>query len=85
MANGYTDELTIDRINVNGNYEPNNCRWADIYIQANNTTKNIYFTYNNETLTLAQWCRKLNLNYSTIKSRINRYYWTVARALGLLN
>ena len=36
MENGYRDDLTIDRINVNGNYEPNNCRWVDYKSQARN-------------------------------------------------
>jgi hypothetical protein len=38
--NGYREDLTIDRINVNGNYEPSNCRWVDMFVQASNKTNN---------------------------------------------
>lgn len=81
INNGYTDELTIDRIDVNGNYTPENCRWVDRITQANNTTRNKFLTYNNETKTLAQWCNILNLNYHTIKRRLNKYHWSVEKAL----
>ena len=46
MANGYDDKLTIDRINVDGNYEPNNCRWVDMKQQLRNTQRNAYYTIN---------------------------------------
>lgn len=48
MSNGYQKDLTIDRIDVNGNYEPSNCRWVDYKIQNMNTRRNIYYTINGE-------------------------------------
>lgn len=63
MNNGYEDDLTIDRIDVNGNYEPSNCRWVDIITQANNTRRNLYITINGETKSLRQWYRIYNPNY----------------------
>jgi len=72
MANGYKDNLTIDRIDNNGNYEPSNCRWADRYIQNNNTRKNVKVTAHGETKTVAEWSRKTGINVGTIYVRIRK-------------
>ena len=66
MTNGYKENLTIDRIDVNGNYEPNNCRWVTPKIQSNNKRNNIIVKYNNEKMTLKQWSELLNLNYKMV-------------------
>lgn len=71
IKNGYKDNLTIDRINVNGNYEPSNCRWATKEEQANNKRNNHFLTYKGQTLTINQWARKINIPRETIKTRIN--------------
>ncbi len=71
MNNGYNDELTIDRIDVNGNYEPENCKWATWKEQANNRTNNVMITFNGKTQTLKQWSIELGINYNTLQSRIN--------------
>lgn len=59
MANGYSDKLSIDRIDVNGNYEPSNCRWATSEEQHNNTRRNVMLTCNGETLSLTNGHTKL--------------------------
>ena len=61
MKNGYSDDLSIDRINVNGNYEPDNCRWANKEVQQNNKTNNVIISYNGESMNLSQWARKINI------------------------
>lgn len=71
INNGYKEDLTIDRINNNGNYEPNNCRWITKEEQANNKRNNHFLTYQNQTLTINQWSKKLNIPRETIKTRIN--------------
>lgn len=79
MQNGYKEDLTIDRIDVNGNYEPSNCRWATYKEQANNKTNNHWITYNGETYTISQWAEKLKIKKSVLIDRLSRK-WDVERA-----
>lgn len=69
MENGYNDKLSIDRINVNGNYEPSNCRWTTNEVQQNNKTNNINITIDGKTKNMQQWCEELNINRGTFNSR----------------
>ena len=80
MDNGYSDKLSIDRIDVNGNYEPSNCRWADRVIQQNNTTRNNFITYEGKTHTTAEWARILGINYHTLQTRLHRNGWSVEKS-----
>lgn len=80
INNGYSDELTIDRIDYNGDYEPNNCRWATYKTQANNTSKNKYIEYQGRTQTLTQWCEELDLPYNRTKARLNSCGMSVEEA-----
>lgn len=70
INNGYKRGLTIDRIDVNGNYEPSNCRWATKEEQESNKRTNRKITYKNETKTLSQWAREYNINKTTLSDRL---------------
>lgn len=72
LENGYDASLTLDRIDNNGNYCPENCRWATMEEQSNNQRTNRYITYNGETHTLIQWSRITGLTYTTISNRLER-------------
>lgn len=73
MANGYRDDLTIERIDVNGNYCPENCTFIPLSEQAKNRTNSIWITYNGETHHLAEWSRIIGLNAQTIRNRLKKY------------
>lgn len=81
MNNGYNDNLTIDRINVDGNYEPANCRWITYQEQARNTRKTKNITINGETHCLKDWCKILNINYNTVRYRLNVLKLSIKEAL----
>lgn len=81
LNNGYSDELSIDRINSDKEYSPTNCRWATLIEQANNTSRNLRFTINGRTETLANWCRIYNVPYARVHSRVYAQKWDIVKAL----
>lgn len=80
LSSGYQDNLTIDRIDVNGNYEPSNCRWVDRIAQANNTSRNRRITFRGETKTLTEWSRELGISVETLRYRLSHPKWDLERA-----
>ena len=85
-ANGYDDSLTrkecsIDRIDVNGNYEPSNCRWVDAITQNRNRRDNHILTYKGESHCVTEWGEILGINKHTLFKRLHNG-WSVEATLG---
>lgn len=72
IVNGYSDSMSIDRIDNDGNYCPDNCRWVDTKVQNNNTRRNHFVDFRGERHTMAEVADILNVSYSTIQHRVER-------------
>ena len=72
MANGYQDDLTIERINIDKDYCPENCKWIPKEQQSLNTSRNHYITYKGITKCVEHWCKELGLKSNTIYSRVKK-------------
>ena len=88
LSHGYDEKLggkqcSIDRIDVNGNYCPENCRWISIQEQQTNTTRNIIVSANGESHTLKEWSRITGIRYSKLRKRIVELKWEARKALEL--
>lgn len=80
MGEPPTEKHTLDRINVDGNYCKENCKWATRLEQGNNKRNNTYITHNGKTQSIADWARELNIPRMRISSRIY-HGWTPQEAL----
>ena len=75
LSNGYDKSLTIDRIDVNKDYSPDNCKWVTRKEQSRNQERTVYLTYNGEKKPMSEWAELLGISYWTLRSRI-KYGWT---------
>jgi hypothetical protein len=80
MTHGYEDGLSIERKDVNGDYEPKNCEWIPRCQQSNNTRKSLIITFNGKTQNLKQWSKELGIKYLVLYKRIIVRHWDIERA-----
>lgn len=81
LANGYSDDMTIDRIDCNGDYSPENCRWVDMSVQNNNKDNIRRYEYNGESHTITEWSDITGISFTTLYGRIVHRNWSIERAL----
>lgn len=80
MENGYQNNLTLDRIDNDGDYEPDNCRWVTMDVQVKNSRHNKYYKIGDDVKCLSEWCDIFDRNYKTIQSRLT-LGWDIEKAL----
>lgn len=81
LLNGYTDSLSIDRIDVNGNYEPSNCKWSNLTEQARNKQDTLYYEYKGKLTPLKEIAEIENLNYHSLWKRLKVYNYPFDKAI----
>lgn len=81
LSHGYNDNLTIDRINTNGDYTPENCRYISVKSQMNNMSRNRKIEFNGEVHTVSEWEDITGIKSGTIRARLDRFGWNVEKAL----
>jgi len=81
LANGYSENLTIERMDNDKGYSPDNCKWATNKEQANNRRSNVNITFNGITQTIAQWAEELCMAYNVLHNRLSYLGWSVEKAL----
>ena len=81
FTNGYNETLTLDRINPDKNYSPDNCRWVDRKTQMRNRRNTLNFTINGVTKDLATWCEEYNVPYERTRHRVVNRGWDIVSAL----
>lgn len=80
IENGYAENLSIDRIDTNNGYYPENCRWTTMVVQQRNKRNNHYLSFNGEIKTISEWSEITNISHATISGRILRG-WSTEDAL----
>jgi len=81
LSNGYKDDLTIERIDNEKDYSPDNCKWISLGEQANNRRSNIAITYKGETRNLSEWCKIYGKDYRFVHNRMRKLGWDFERAI----
>lgn len=81
MSNGYSDCLSLERKNVDGNYCPENCEWIPLKLQQRNTSRSHFVTANGQTKTIAEWAEITGISQDTIKDRLNKLGWSEQEAV----
>ena len=81
LTNGHDMHLSLDRIDTDGDYHPQNCRWATTREQLLNQRRNHVITHKNTTQPLAVWAQQLGINISTLSHRVTRYKMPLEKAL----
>lgn len=80
-SHGYEEELTIERVDIDKGYCPDNCTWITKSKQAQNRRRCIFVTIDGKTLNLQQWCNELGIDYKLVHNRIHKLGWEPVKAL----